>query len=598
MNNRQQPTQQLSDADNFLIGLQKNLINRNSKLSMNDNVDFMSNSRSNSYKKVVKPLNNNTSSPSMNNLGFDRASEGRSNTYHFGNTQKTPLNVNYWMNSDKSKLGDIKEDYNNGLHIYDDEDDDEDYDDNFDEDEDNLNNTGFNYNNQYIDLNRVKYNNSDFSKGNMKLDEVEDTRGDTISKPLNTFAEGLDNMLLATDNNSNNYMNYIMNDDTNQKELFGSNESKNNNTFTRLSASDIFNIKDGISVKPEAMNENEMLNDTPLQPSPRADNVKIEPNNQAKSSIEKIKKKKRVKVSHNVIEQKYRDNINEKILKFKDLVPALQYCSEKEDFFTNNNTDGATENVIYQPDPFLLKRLDNLDPAKKLSKAIILGKTYEYIEHLEAKVERYEMLIKNYEQVFSNKVGNVSNSSSNNNANANNTKHMHTPISSFNQSTYSSAQQNSIPPKPIMAKSNSTSSGDGSISINSTRAPHIVYQNQKDLPLQQQPQMPTVPRDIRGPSLYYDNIPINPIPSTATSQSMTNSNNLSVSSMNSLTHYDSFNQNHLNNISHGLDSAPTNRIQSPLNNKMLRNPSSNNTNLSSNNTTNQFGNFFDMNSPC
>ncbi|OBA25891.1 hypothetical protein HANVADRAFT_15072, partial [Hanseniaspora valbyensis NRRL Y-1626] len=110
------------------------------------------------------------------------------------------------------------------------------------------------------------------------------------------------------------------------------------------------------------------------------------------------KKKKRVKVSHNVIEQKYRDNINEKIVKFKDLVPALQYCSQKDEFLADS-TNEATNNAgeTYQPDPLLLKKLDGLSPAKKMSKAIILGKTYEYIQHLEAKVERYEHQIKNYE---------------------------------------------------------------------------------------------------------------------------------------------------------------------------------------------------------
>ncbi|KAL6926053.1 hypothetical protein ACO0SA_000663 [Hanseniaspora valbyensis] len=628
MNNKKQSNGHiLSDADNFMIGLQKNLMSRNNKLSFNDNTDYISNSRTNSYKKVVKPNNNNN-----NNSGFDRINDTRSNTYHFGNNNSSlnNLNVNYWMNNESTKIGNVKD----GLNIYDerdDEDEEEDFDDDFDEDEANLKNTSFNHSIQFIDLNRVKYNNNNNSNNNMfdnrgvnmKFDQIEDARGNTISKPLNDFSDNFDNILVSNDNSTGNFMNYIINEDPNQAELFGPANNNNNNSgnMARLSTGDIFKTNNDISVKPEIMNEDELLNSiiekpeiassTTIFSNKNSNNNNNNNNNNAeetddiKPSIEnKKKKKKRVKVSHNVIEQKYRDNINEKILKFKDLVPTLQYCSQKDEFLADSNnetTNSAGE--TFQPDPLFLKKLDGLSPAKKMSKAIILGKTYEYIQHLEAKVERYEHQIKNYEQVLS---GSNNNASIINTINNNIGKVMHTPISSVNQSNYSNTQQSFHQDKNLMTKSNSigsSNSGEGSVTINNgnnnntNRLENSGYKpNQiQQINTLQQHRMPMPPQDIRAPSLYYDNIPLKTISSTATSQSMSNSNNLSGSSINSSSHCDSFQNNITNTISHGLDSNSINKINSPINNIMLRNPSSNtnSTHFTANiGNNNQFGGFF------
>ncbi|AGO14178.1 AaceriAER385Cp [[Ashbya] aceris (nom. inval.)] len=85
----------------------------------------------------------------------------------------------------------------------------------------------------------------------------------------------------------------------------------------------------------------------------------------------RISKPKRERMSHNIIEKKYRTNINDKILQLREIVPALRVASKREDGVTVGEDD--------------IKQLDGLEPARKLNKASILTKTIEYIKHLEEK---------------------------------------------------------------------------------------------------------------------------------------------------------------------------------------------------------------------
>lgn len=78
----------------------------------------------------------------------------------------------------------------------------------------------------------------------------------------------------------------------------------------------------------------------------------------------KVTKPKRPKISHNVIERKYRTNINTKILELRDSVPTLLAAARKDSSVTD---------------------LDGLEPASKLNKASVLTKAKEYIKHLESK---------------------------------------------------------------------------------------------------------------------------------------------------------------------------------------------------------------------
>ena len=74
---------------------------------------------------------------------------------------------------------------------------------------------------------------------------------------------------------------------------------------------------------------------------------------------------KKTKVSHNMIEKKYRTNINSKIMELRDAVPTLRIVTGK----TN----------------VLVTDLEGLSPASKLNKASVLTKATEYIKHLEHK---------------------------------------------------------------------------------------------------------------------------------------------------------------------------------------------------------------------
>ncbi|ODQ65291.1 hypothetical protein NADFUDRAFT_83314 [Nadsonia fulvescens var. elongata DSM 6958] len=88
----------------------------------------------------------------------------------------------------------------------------------------------------------------------------------------------------------------------------------------------------------------------------------------------KITKPKKEKSAHNMIERRYRTNINDKILALRDCVPSLQCL-----------VTGV------QPSD-----LDGLRPANKLNKATVLTKAAEYILHLQ---RRNTILVKENEQL-------------------------------------------------------------------------------------------------------------------------------------------------------------------------------------------------------
>lgn len=95
----------------------------------------------------------------------------------------------------------------------------------------------------------------------------------------------------------------------------------------------------------------------------------------AKPLVEKGKKKaskvtkpaKKDKTSHNMIEKKYRTNINSKILILRDAVPSLRIAAA-----------GPNAKIS-------MVDLEGLVPASKLNKASVLTKATEYIKHLEQK---------------------------------------------------------------------------------------------------------------------------------------------------------------------------------------------------------------------
>ncbi|KAI7267490.1 hypothetical protein KC335_g7687, partial [Hortaea werneckii] len=70
------------------------------------------------------------------------------------------------------------------------------------------------------------------------------------------------------------------------------------------------------------------------------------------------------KTSHNVIEKRYRNNLNDKIVELRNSVPSLRAMGR---------TNGGEDN----------EDLEGLTPAHKLNKATVMAKATEYIKHLE-----------------------------------------------------------------------------------------------------------------------------------------------------------------------------------------------------------------------
>lgn len=115
------------------------------------------------------------------------------------------------------------------------------------------------------------------------------------------------------------------------------------------------------------------------------------------------------KTAHNMIEKRYRTNLNDKIAALRDSVPALRVMVHRIEGGANNHpgsseeADGEDVAMAMQDD----EDLGGLAPAHKLNKATILSKATEYISHLERKnrnlakenaalrsrVEGFEMLV-------------------------------------------------------------------------------------------------------------------------------------------------------------------------------------------------------------
>src|SRR5271156_175905 len=80
---------------------------------------------------------------------------------------------------------------------------------------------------------------------------------------------------------------------------------------------------------------------------------------------------------HNVIEKRYRANLNEKIAELRDSVPSLR-VSKKAVQDADRGEDDDEED------------LDGLTPTNKLNKASILTKAVEYIHHLELRNKKLD----------------------------------------------------------------------------------------------------------------------------------------------------------------------------------------------------------------
>ncbi|KAH7126172.1 hypothetical protein EDB81DRAFT_204195 [Dactylonectria macrodidyma] len=108
------------------------------------------------------------------------------------------------------------------------------------------------------------------------------------------------------------------------------------------------------------------------------------------------------KTAHNMIEKRYRTNLNDKIAALRDSVPALRVMVHR---LEQPSPEGVEDDLCEED-------LGGLAPAHKLNKATILSKATEYIAHLEKKnkslarennqlrnrVEGFEMLVMSRDQ--------------------------------------------------------------------------------------------------------------------------------------------------------------------------------------------------------
>lgn len=115
-------------------------------------------------------------------------------------------------------------------------------------------------------------------------------------------------------------------------------------------------------------NSNHSISSTRTSPEPsiklETDDKKLIPKS-ALNNKKICKPGKKDKRSHNMIEKKYRTNINSKILALRDAVPSLRIATGNKDVS--------------------IADLEGLTPASKLNKASVLTKATEYIKHLENK---------------------------------------------------------------------------------------------------------------------------------------------------------------------------------------------------------------------
>ncbi|KAF7865269.1 hypothetical protein EAF04_006246 [Stromatinia cepivora] len=105
------------------------------------------------------------------------------------------------------------------------------------------------------------------------------------------------------------------------------------------------------------------------------------------------------KTAHNMIEKRYRTNLNDKIALLRDSVPSLRVMTRK----CSRGQEDGDEHIGDDEE----EDLQGLTPAHKLNKATVLSKATEYINHLEkrnkylqrenenlkSRVEAFEMLM-------------------------------------------------------------------------------------------------------------------------------------------------------------------------------------------------------------
>lgn len=97
--------------------------------------------------------------------------------------------------------------------------------------------------------------------------------------------------------------------------------------------------------------------------------------NAALATTSSGRKQQPKKTAHNMIEKRYRTNLNDKIAALRDSVPSLRVMAGTSKLGDDGEDD---------------EDLEGLTPAHKLNKATVLAKATEYIRHLEKRTKRLQ----------------------------------------------------------------------------------------------------------------------------------------------------------------------------------------------------------------
>ncbi|KXH41555.1 helix-loop-helix DNA-binding domain-containing protein [Colletotrichum salicis] len=137
--------------------------------------------------------------------------------------------------------------------------------------------------------------------------------------------------------------------------------------------------------RPQQQQQQQQQHQTQQRTSPRTNDLKRKSSASSASSrsaspeppARRTKHAEPSKNPHNMIEKRYRVNINEKIIALRDAVPSLRCVVQQ----TENPHATAESDEAFD----VVEELGGLMPARKLNKATILSKATEYISHLEKK---------------------------------------------------------------------------------------------------------------------------------------------------------------------------------------------------------------------
>lgn len=197
---------------------------------------------------------------------------------------------------------------------------------------------------------------------------------------LNNLSSSISSISPESLDDKNDYMNNLDFDyaKVDGQMNFTNSMSNNNSLNTSMSMNDVFDSQGSIS----SQNDNTPMSQPSTETSPEIKEELDESLLNSKSTSINPKKggKKKDKTSHNMIEKKYRTNINSKILLLRDAVPSLRIASGKSSM--------------------KIEELEGLSPASKLNKASVLTKATEYIKHLEKKNDMLSQQIMNLQRVI------------------------------------------------------------------------------------------------------------------------------------------------------------------------------------------------------